>query len=222
MKALIFVSPGRCGTRRLAELLKEKLPNEFTVKHQMRFSRAANVIGNVMYHFGQSEKIKEKLYYLIVSNYVNNRYFISCDPLTAMIIPQKWIESDNVSIVQITRDPGSFADSFLQFSREKMKSMVAHNLIPCWQIGVYPFENFFSRNKIKKKYKYICKLKENFFEMHYSSNPNYFKVDMNRLYKDDFLEQLLDYSFQYHISITKHDLSIRKNQTKKRFNFEII
>ena len=45
MKQLLFVSCGRCGTVRLAQILREKLPEEkYTVVHQMKYSRVANVL----------------------------------------------------------------------------------------------------------------------------------------------------------------------------------
>jgi flavodoxin len=50
-KILIFVSTGRCGTKRIAEILKEKLPEDkFAVQHQMNISRIANILGNLMYY----------------------------------------------------------------------------------------------------------------------------------------------------------------------------
>ena len=51
MKHLLFVSCGRCGTVRLAQILRKKLPVEkYAVVHQMKYSRLANVIGNILYY----------------------------------------------------------------------------------------------------------------------------------------------------------------------------
>ena len=210
-KVLIFVSPGRCGTTRIAEILREKLPAEdFTVTHQMPFSRLANVVGNLMYYFGQSEKLKEKLYGFIVSRYTNGKHFITTDPLTAMIIPRKLVESENICIVQITRDPEAFAESFYRFSRKRIKSFIAHNFIPFWQIGVFPIENFLY-HKIKKKYEKVYNEKQLFFDSLYSSNPNYIKVDINKIFHSRLIEKLINDFFSRSIIIHKEDLSIKSN-----------
>ena len=208
---MIFVSPGRCGTTRLAEILREKLPeDEFAVTHQMPFSRLANVIGNLMYYFGQSERIKEKLYNFIVSRYINGKHFITTDPLTAMIIPRKWVESENVCIVQIMRDPEDFAESFYNFSQKKLKSFIAHNFIPFWQMEVFPLENFLNEN-IKEKYKIIHYKKEIFFDSIYSSNPNYYKLNIKRLFNANIIEMLLRNFLNQKIKISLQELHIRSN-----------
>jgi len=213
-KALIFVSPGRCGTKRIAEILKEKLPaEEFAVTHQMNFSRLANIVGNLMYYFGQSEKIKEKLYNLIVSKHINGKHFITSDPLTAMIIPKKWVENENVCIVQITRDPEEFAESFYRFSRKKMKSFIAHNFIPFWQPRVLPLENLLS-SIIKKKYEKVRQEKEFFFDTVYEGNPNYIKVDVNKLFDVNFIGKLANLLFYQSIEVKPGELSIKSNQSQ--------
>lgn len=214
-KALIFVSPGRCGTKRIAELLKEKLPEkEFTVTHQMCFSRIANVVGNLFYYLGFSEKIKEFLYDLIVCSHTNREYFITSDPLTAMIIPKKWVENESVCIVQIIRNAEEFAESFFRLSRKSKKSFIAHNFIPFWQIDVFPLENLFN-NKIIKKYRMISIKKEILFLKLYHSNPNFHKIHIDNIFKDNYLEDLISRHFDKSISITQRELSIKSNCSKE-------
>ena len=48
MRKLIFVSTGRCGTKRIYELLSQYLMKNVSVVHQMNFSRLANVLGTIM------------------------------------------------------------------------------------------------------------------------------------------------------------------------------
>jgi hypothetical protein len=214
-KALIFVSPGRCGTTRIAQILREKLPEEeFAVTHQMAFSRLANVLGNLMYYFGQSEKIKAKLYNFIVSRYINGGHFITTDPLTAMIIPKKWVESKNVCIVQITRDPKEFAESFYRFSRKKKKSLIAHNLVPFWQPDIIPLENLLGRRtKVKNKYKHVALSKEIYFDSFYALNPNYTKINISFLFSGKFLERIIELFFGQTIKLMNEDISRKANET---------
>lgn len=210
---MIFVSPGRCGTTRIAEILKEKLPaDEFAVTHQMAFSRLANVVGNIMYYFGQSEKLKDKLYNFIISRFLQERHLISSDPLTAMIIPRNWIEDSNVCIVQVTRNPEAFADSFFRFSRKKRKSFIAHNFIPCWQIGVLPLENILNK-RIKHKYEKISIKKEKLLQTLYQPNPNYLLIDTEELFNSQFVEKLIHQFFLKSIHITQEELGVKSNQT---------
>jgi hypothetical protein len=210
MKKLIFVSAGRCGTTRIAQILTEYLPVEFSVQHQMPFSRLANIIGNVFFYLGRSEKIKSRLYNSITARYYRGKHFICTDPLTSMIIPREHINSKDVCIVHIFREPKEFAESFFRFSRKKAKSFIAHNFIPLWQIGVWPMENLINKN-IQKKYSEIMELKNKYFEDNYSFNPNYIKVGMDKIFNSDFLGNKILNFFNYNISITDKDLKIKAN-----------
>lgn len=213
MKKLIFVSTGRCGTARIAQLLREKLSDDYSVVHQMRYSRLANIIGNVMLYVGESNSIKRLLYEFIVSGYEGRNHFISTDPLTAMIIPDEYISSPEVCIVHIIRDDTSFARSFFSFSRSRLKSFIAHNFIPFWQPGVWPLENILNRN-IGKKYQAVSKLKNAFFSKKYSVNPKYYQVRMGDIFTAPVLQDIVNGFFGEDISMSTGDLSIRANESR--------
>jgi len=210
MKKLIFVSTGRCGTKRIAQILRKYLPEEFAVSHQMSFSRLANFVGNLFFYLGSSEKIKHLLYNYIVSKYCRARHFISSDPLTSMIIPKDYIDSADVCIVHIERNPESFADSFFNLSRQRFNSFFAHNLIPFWQISLWPLENCLNP-KIKEKYRKIAELKNKYFTEAYSSNPNYKKVAMENIFSSGFLNDLIQDFFQHAAGIPAQELEIKVN-----------
>ena len=93
MKKLLFASTGRCGTKRIAQILSKYLPEEFTVVHQMPFSRLANFAGNMLFYLGPSEKLKHLLFNSITSRYRQETHFICSDPLTAMLIPEAYVAS---------------------------------------------------------------------------------------------------------------------------------
>lgn len=210
MKKLIFVSTGRCGTKRIAQILRKYLPEEFAVVHQMPFSRLANVIGNLLFYWGPSDKIKRLLYNLIVSPYCREKHFISSDPLTSMVVPKDYIHSADVCLVHIERDPEDFADSFLKLSRQRIFSFIAHNFIPFWQIGIWPLENILSPG-IKRKYIEIAKLKNNFFNDSFSSSPNFKKIAMDQVFSSNFLNHIIHQHFHYEAGIPDHELKIKSN-----------
>ena len=210
MKKLLFVSIGRCGTKRIAQILSKYLPESFSVVHQMPFSRLANLIGNILYYFGSSEIVKHALYNFITSSYSQNKFFICSDPLTSMIIPREQIVSEDVCIVHIIRDSSDFAESFFRLSRKRLTSLIAHNFVPFWQLNVWPFENLLSKN-IKKKYMKIAKLKNSYFNKIYSSNPNYIKIDMIQIFNSDFLKRILFEHFYYEAIIPERELKIKAN-----------
>ena len=210
MKKLIFVSTGRCGTKRIAQILRKYLPNEFSVVHQMRFSRLANLIGNLLYYISVSDKVKTEVYNMIISRYSRGSYFICSDPLSAMIIPKNLVDSDDVCIVHIVRDSGFFAESFFKLSRSRPGSFVAHNFIPLWQIGLLPVENILSQN-ILEKYKGIAEKKNNFFRKTYSCNPNFLQVDMPDIFKTNTLSKIIYNFFDYKMIIPEEELKIKSN-----------
>lgn len=210
MKKLIFVSTGRCGTKRIAQILRKCLPEEFAVVHQMPFSRLGNVIGNLSFYLGSSEKIKALLYSFTVSKYCRAKYFICSDPLTSMVIPKDYIDSADVCIVHIERSPEAFADSFFRLSRQRINSFLAHNFIPFWQIGIWPLENCLN-SKIKQKYLKLAVLKNKKFVETYSANPNYVRIDMAQIFNSDFLSHTIFKFFNYKVSIPAAELKIKAN-----------
>jgi len=210
---LFFISCGRCGTTRIAEILKEKLPpDQYTVVHQMKYSRLANVIGNLMLCLGSSEKIKKLLYYKIIAAYQNNYHFISADPLTAMVIPKSLTDNPGNYIIHIQREPGAFAESMYSFSRKRLKSFIAHNFIPFWQLGILPLENIMNKN-IKDKYKYTSAVKNSFFENKYGNQKNYIRIDMNNLFSERVLQTIIEKIFDEKIKILEKDLKKKSNES---------
>ena len=208
MKKLLFVSTGRCGTKRIAQILRKYLPAEFEVVHQMPFSRFANVIGNLFFYFGSSEKIKHLLYNFIIKKHGRGKHFICSDPLTSMIIPADDVYSRDVCIVHIEREPVAFAESFMRLSRQRLSSFVAHNLVPFWQIGLWPLENLLNP-VVNSKYMKIAEIKSNYFIQVYSSNPNYKRVWMETIFSPNFLNNLIYDFFHYALSIPEQELNIK-------------
>ncbi|MEH0022030.1 MAG: hypothetical protein V6Z89_20425 [Desulfobacter sp.] len=209
MKKIFFVSTGRCGTRRIYEILKEKCPGT-VVRHQMPCSRLANIVGNLMYIFGQSDRIKKIFCNIILARHPHKKHFISCDPLTAMMIPYQEILNPNTMVIHVYRPKNTFADSFFRRSRTRVKSLIAHNFIPFWQIGVWPLENILNKN-IKNKYIRVHELKYDFFQKQYSKNPNFKQITMEEVFKSDFLEKTINLFLNQNLSISNKDLAIISN-----------
>ncbi len=210
MKRLIFVSTGRCGTTRISQILREKLPESFSVVHQMRFSRLANIAAHIMLFTGESNLLKRRLYALITAKYIHTDNYISSDPLTAMILPDELIRSKDVHIIHVFRDAPAFALSIHRFSRTRLKSFIAHNFIPFWQPGIFPLENIIS-SRILMKYENVAKIKNEYFEKKYTSNSNYKKIHMNELFNSNILNQIIRDAFGKEIFISREDLETRAN-----------
>jgi len=211
-KKMFFVSNGRCGTTRIQEILNSHLDDSFTVVHQMKYSRIGNIIGNIFYIFGSNKKIKEKIFDSIINKYDTKINFISTDSLSAMLIPQKYINSNKVAIVHIVRASNDFADSFIRFSKSRLKSIIAHNIIPFWQIGIYPFERMWNKN-IKQKYIKLNDVKNKWFEKNYSKNQNYVKINMQQIFTNDNLENIVNKFFSTDIKISEEELKTKSNET---------
>jgi hypothetical protein len=209
VKKIIFVSTGRCGTRRIYEILKLKCPN-IVVQHQMKKSRLANIIGNIMYYLGQSDHVKTILYDQVINQYVKKDFFISTDPLTAMVIPEHEVLNPYTMIVHIYRDRKEFADSIFKISRKRVRSFIAHNFIPFWQISILPFENVLNK-KILDKYMKVCDMKNKYFEEKYSKNPNYIHMPMNEVFDSSFLQNTINCFCDENITVSAKELSQKSN-----------
>jgi len=211
---MVFVSTGRCATKRIAEVLRAELPSSLEVRHQMPVSGMANIVGNLLFWTGSGEKVRQTVYDAILRRYAQDKDFICTDPLISMLIPDKYIFSDQTAIIHVIRNRESFARSFLRYTRQHYPSLVAHNLIPFWQPGLYPFENFFNKD-ILKKYARIADTKNEWFFKRYSRNPNYRKIDMDALFDSPVLEQIVADFWGLDIRIDHSVWSVRANQTRK-------
>jgi len=214
MKKMKFVSTGRCGTLRLYEILRDHLPDNFSVVHQMKLSRLGNVIGNLLYYHVGGEKFKYRLYKRITGQYDTRKFFISTDPLTAMLVPINYIRSPDISIIHVTREDDEFARSIYKLSRSRIRSLIAHNLIPLWQPSILPFENILSR-RITKKYREVNILKNIYFENQYSCNPYYHQLKMEDLFLPEQIDKLIKCFFGYGMHISKSELRKKSNATRR-------
>lgn len=213
MKHLLFVSCGRCGTVRLAQILRKKLPVEkYAVVHQMKYSRLANVIGNILYYANRFDWLKEKLYLAIISNYCMGKHFVSTDPLTAMIIPESILNRSDTFIVHVQRDQDEFARSMVRLSRKRLKSWIAHNFIPFWQPGIFPLENQLCSN-VYSKYRQVSFVKNQYFSDCYGELDNYCHIDMQALFSEGCLEVIVKETISESISISKEELSKKTNES---------
>lgn len=210
---MFFVSTGRCGTKRVAEILHQVLPSEFSVMHQTKYARLANIFGNMRYYFPLFDHLTEPLYYYIIKkNSRDGNHIISTDPLTSMTIPEALIKSPHTAIVHIIRDEDAFARSIYRFTRTKKKSFIAHNMIPFWQPSLWPLENLVSKS-ILEKYRKIHRQKNVYLSKRYAGNPNYQKITMEQLFSSGFLSQLVSGFFKLDIAISLSDLKIKANAT---------
>ncbi len=214
MKRIIFVSSGRCGTRRIYELLNNCLPSNVAVVHQMRFSRLANILGTLM--VTTKGKIDfSKLYEPLTKRYYKGKdIFISTDPLSSMILPTEIISSQDTCIVHIVRLDHDFAKSIYTLSRNRIPSFVAHNLIPFWQPGIIPLENIFNK-KIQGKYASANRLKNRYFEERYRTNPHYMKINHVDLFQPACLENIIDHFLGLKIFIPDSALARKSNESQR-------
>lgn len=211
---MVFVSTGRSGTTRLAEILKLYLPEtDFTVVHQVKQSRVCNILGTMMFHFGSNEWLKKKLWNWVVANNAQAANFITTDPLVSLIIPKSEVSSKEVYIVNIKRSDEGFAKSMFQFTRGRRKSFIAHNFFPFWQPYLWPLENYLSAN-ILEKYKKVSRVKESFFIKNYKGNAFYRSIKMEDLFTGDTLNKIVSEAFGYEARITQEALDKKSNQSK--------
>jgi hypothetical protein len=212
-KILIFVSTGRCGTTRLGEILRDKLPkDQYVVEHQVSISRMANVLGNLMYYLGNSEKIKRWVFNKLLRKYARGKHFISTDPLTAMVIPNEILNKPETYIIHVTREPKSFAKSFYKFSRGRALSFIAHNFVPLWQPTVWPLENIINP-KIRKKYERVNWLKNRWFEKQYGNLPNYHKISFEEIFQGTILQETVNQCLSENLTISNEDLMKKSNKS---------
>mgnify|MGYP001555422422 CR=1 FL=1 len=213
LKRIIFVSTGRCGTKRLYEILNNYVSKDFYVCHQMKFSRITNVLGTlcVMWnslHFPLLYKI------IIRVNLRKEVPFITTDPLSSMLLPNEYIHSASTAIIHLYRSDESFAKSIFQLSRSRRLSFIAHNLIPFWQPLLWPLENLLNK-EVLVKYERINRLKNDFFFKRYGRNPHYRQIYYKEIFEKEKLESLINELTGQKINIPDKVLSKKSNESKR-------
>jgi len=98
------------------------------------------------------------------------------------------------------------------FPERCWKSLIANNIVPLWQPGIWPVENLLSKN-IRKKYEKMCALKNKFFTAKYSHSPNDHRVNMNDIFSTGILQQLTNEWFNEKIEIRPADLERKANES---------
>ncbi len=212
-KIVIFVSTGRCGTKRLYEILSEHLPDDYAVVHQTFLSRLSNILGNIMFYTGSWEWLREKLYLAIIKKYAYKKHFVITDPLTSMVIPKSIVNRNNTYIVHIERNADDFAESFFNFSRKRVFSFIAHNFIPFWQLSVWPLENILNSD-IKEKYIKISSLKNIYFKKMFYMQKKYNLIYFENLFLEETFVFFYEKIFNFEMNINKKELLLKSNETE--------
>ncbi len=207
---MIFLSTGRCGTRRLWEILRAVLPGSYAVVHQVPLARLANVVGNLAFYGLVPEAVPDRLYRRIVRPYMGGTGFVSTDPLTAMIVPREFATAENVCLVHVEREPEAFARSFYRWTRSRPRSFVAHNLVPLWQPGLWPLENALSP-RILEKYQAVCRRKNAHFAQRFGGAPNYHRLSVAEVFSGTRLQELVNRFFGLDVVIPPEELEKRSN-----------
>jgi len=216
LSRLYFVSTGRCGTTRLADILRKHLPEDFTVLHQERGSRFINLLGNLQYTLPALTVFFSALtHWHPAFSEKTPKPMICTDPLVSMAIPEQIHRDPGTAIIHLHRDEDAFARSMYNFTRTKTASFIAHNFIPLWQPHLYPCENLLSR-EIMKKYRMIHRVKSRYFRERYHQNIYYEEIPMQQLFSGTTLSDLISRLWHIKIDIPDRELSIRKNQSNPR------
>jgi hypothetical protein len=141
-QSVLIISTGRTGTKFLAALLDEIIPDADVFHEAGERSRLINILSNA-YLAGlipqsiplwawkraisaQLQKTKSEKSYYIDSN--NHLY------VPAVCWPALY---PNLRIIHIVRDPRTYIRSHLNWSRGRLRSFIANYLTPFWQPNAY-------------------------------------------------------------------------------------
>lgn len=205
MKTILVISTGRCGNHRIAQILQEKL-NGYTVTNKLRYSRIAYVIGNMMYHFGEWQWLKKKIYNFMIKPVKKGKGLVNIDGRSNMVVPDEVILQKDILVLHIEREAKSFSKSMFKFSRANLTNLLAHNFVPFWQLNLLPLENLLNKN-VLKRYEKLSVIKNKFFREKFSKNPNYTYVRFEEVFKDNILSDIVNSFFNENININEDELN---------------
>jgi len=184
-KVIFFLTTGRTGTKKIAGYLQELCPPEVAVDHQTPGARFINVLANMHYHGFPAGKIITKKIQAILAKHKDKEYYINCDPLLSFGLCCVDFTELEVAFVHIQRKTDDFAKSMINWQFSKAKSYIAHNFVPFWQPGIWPFEHivhFYNKEWMKLKYRQVWQIKNRIFEKEFRDKYPYLKVEFGELF----------------------------------------
>jgi len=141
-QSVLIISTGRTGTKFLAAMLDEIIPDADVFHEAGERSRLINILSNAYLAklipqlfplrawkraiSAQLQKTKSEKNYYIDSN--NHLY------VPAVCWPALY---PNLRVIHIVRDPRTYIRSHLNWSRSRLRSFIANYLIPFWQPNGY-------------------------------------------------------------------------------------
>ncbi|WP_320045058.1 sulfotransferase domain-containing protein [uncultured Desulfobacter sp.] len=136
---LIVLSTGRTGTKFLSQLFTAIGLGH--ISHQGKFSRTANIVGNLGLCPGFQEWSK-----ILLKNMLTrvDRIGPTADPLLSIahiLLLDQNKKSSRPKILHVVRDPRNFVTSFMNWRKQRLRRMVLHHLIPFWQPNPCNMEN---------------------------------------------------------------------------------
>ncbi len=164
---VIILSTGRAGTNFLSRLLTSL--GIGNISHQGKFSRTANIVGNIGLCPGFEEWSKNILRHMLGGV---DRMGSTADPLLSIahiLLLDHNKQRSRPKILHIVRDPRNFVTSFMNWRKQKLRRMVLHHLVPFWQPNPWSMGSGVSFKSYLKmsKFEHFCWIwayKNNLFE----------------------------------------------------------
>ena len=186
MEKIVFIlSTGRTGTKKLANYFNKFCSINVRADHQTPETRIINILSNMNYYgFSVKKMINRKVHQILRKNN-DKKFYINCDPLLSFGLSCVDFKGLDVCFIHIERNPDDFSRSMVNWQFSKTKSLLAHNFVPFWQPNLWPFEHIlhlFNKEYLKKKYREIWQIKNEFFEREFKNKYPYLKVKFEDLY----------------------------------------
>lgn len=160
LRSLLILSTGRTGTKYLAKTLKKIIPNADVYHEAGERSRWINILS----HAHQAGLVPAKLPLLAWQKIIlpdlqraqtSKDFYIDANNhiyLFAVNNPELY---PNLRVVHIIRDPREYVRSHVNWSRTRLKSFIANNLVPFWQptgyfLGDIPFFSWVRMSQIER------------------------------------------------------------------------
>ncbi len=221
-----FLSTGRCGTSFLSKIFQKYYP-ELGIKHQEKWSRLINIVGNLPISKKYSFFLIKKIFSLTNTHYLPQS---TIDPLKsisiAKLLSYKNLNIEKYKIVHLVRDPRTFVASFMNWKELSYKKKILHNFIPFW-MPKYRYTNNLQpiKKSLDNKFKDFCYVwysKNIFFYNTFCKQINYKIVRMEDLIdenkKNETFQDLIDFLNLPNKDFNYNEISSKKvNKSKKMF-----
>jgi hypothetical protein len=138
MRTVFFIGSHRTGTKTIANFFSDNYKGVVVSYHQPQILRIVNILTNMyLENFIAEKTYDEFIKYLVVNRIakIPSAIYIESNGFNFVSAIYAKKHLSDIKIIHLIRDPRDFVASYMNFIDGRLKSRIAHTIIPFWNLS---------------------------------------------------------------------------------------